>query len=1715
MTPTLQASSEMLPPPPPSQRPPFRNSTNNPNFSEDVISTVQNFMMKKTSSLTPRDVSKKKTTDDTPSLPRQDTADENEDLLASSNMEVFDDLPHFNIIRHLRHGTDYRMLQLEEKLHILEFLLDQLLQTEIFSQIISMRCAITESSPLKFGPLPTCRELQNLTNRDECAVCGLEGELLCCDGCTSSYHRKCVGIGPDVELGDGVWHCVECKIIDPAKMGPLHVGCKVGLEWFTFKDLLNVYGREVLAGKVKEEEKSENATKVSATEFTTGTENSSTSLTVDTKTSVTTIEANTSAQSSPPNDMKIQGSSPCPLPAPESEAATIQEEQTNLPPQSQAQAPSPQPESIPSAPPVWETDKRQFIIIHGYVFTRSPSLLNPSPPTPMDPTTLHAFLKSLGPHITSLWPFCQIPFDTNKLYPSHPPKEYGYNAGTKGYYLEYCCTPASYNPTLYVNLYKGAPWHPLVSGGSAVYTPINDETVRVPPQMMISRDVTKEDMALNQILRTDISFYDPYSVLRSYLLMLEKTLFRASLLEESWGLNKQLVPHNLWREKVQHCTSLKELAKLAVRLVDSAHCRAFFDEWNRHPSNRPSTHNSFSSASSQGGTNKTVRTYVSVDGGDWTPELEKQRRQWELCSSDVDVLHLLMAEGREQLTGWGSGGSGGRKRRKDAKGSGASAMQKSPVVNAVLNGMKEREAMAEQAMAIHASQGDSTSTITTTKMAEADDLPPLQTIPSELSSTTAIATPTKKMPKNMSSPKKKVSAKKKKRRRTDVASTTTPTSSSRRRSGRVQNQSTRTYELDTLLNLTAPNSQEPVPNPLGHMTLRDQIAKIRRDKISTLEALLLNANPNDAREAHWPICGRKLFEPEGSLPLKDIRRLARRGGMSRVPFMTYSPKFEVGQVCVGYFWRKKMLSVRSIEEFCFQIRVLESYLNRSSIATCESLSRRTHSTKSQFPKVIRCSLRDTHTGLMEHFVVTKTKQRGTWLSDEAVEHPCLILELSKRIDYRQKIFSAIVSATLKKETERLDNLQRENEMRLDLEQRWRESCLECDAAKEALEKAQISVSEKIDFANEAREVKDLLLSIAQKEETKLEAERKKIADDRERKRAAKKEAERKKAEETRRKKAVLAEARKKKEKEHEEKLKLVTQRRQKLEEEEQQRKRASRDREKKPGSLEHSVLLEFANAELHHKNETKRLLRESAQSGLSIVPMEKMNKLRLESMEMMKRANDVLKSLESAKAVDDESLTKKLSEAEDAGVKLYVKDLENGGLQSEEKHNKQAKKTPNKNVAKKATPKKKKATKKNVSSNKNNNSNSMTSNLSHSSQALSHHGPSSATAPLASSYTSREPSPFQNNVPAPSNPPIDMSSFASLPPGMQQQLLHQFPMLQNEFEVTKRSMATSATASGSGERSSLLSNYGGGQSQVSSLSYHNDARRSYGGGGGGGGGGQQQSLLIHADYNQRQQQQLDNVSSYHSSGLQDTLDSYLQGGGGGGRQTSHNVGRAASSINVGNSSAGGRSTSTHNTGAGMYDQSSSYSAASAGAGRDFSSEVTSSNPSAYSILTDYSQRGTTTNNASLARGMMYGVGDIAPSPFSQASTGFSNGSLAGLDMSSALSSLQGGYGMGMAMGGGHFGSDNMLPSSSQGTHQYHQMVSGGGSGSGTGVSGGGGAQYQGHLQSSYQVYDSGASGPHQTPSQQQQSQALNTYANSLQHLINGEGDDGTDDYNGW
>jgi hypothetical protein len=73
-----------------------------------------------------------------------------------------------------------------------------------------------ESTPNVTNSEGTVADTSQDGNSDDCRICGMDGTLVCCDGCPWAYHSRCIGQNKAF-LPQGEWFCPEC-VID--KLGP-------------------------------------------------------------------------------------------------------------------------------------------------------------------------------------------------------------------------------------------------------------------------------------------------------------------------------------------------------------------------------------------------------------------------------------------------------------------------------------------------------------------------------------------------------------------------------------------------------------------------------------------------------------------------------------------------------------------------------------------------------------------------------------------------------------------------------------------------------------------------------------------------------------------------------------------------------------------------------------------------------------------------------------------------------------------------------------------------------------------------------------------------------------------------------------------------------------------------------------------------------------------------------------------------------------------------------------------------------------------------------------------------------------------------------------------------------------------------------------------------------------------------------------------------------
>uniref|UniRef100_A0ACD6A152 Uncharacterized protein n=1 Tax=Avena sativa TaxID=4498 RepID=A0ACD6A152_AVESA len=152
-------------------------------------------------------------------------------------------------------GMEYYMLPVTTKLRLLQILCDHVTESEelkgelearegyneemeyeadsiILSESES-RAVLTRAAKAsvceKIEGLQSSESAPNVTNQeaalpnasqdgnsDDCQICGMDGTLVCCDGCPWAYHSRCIGQNKAF-LPQGLWFCPECVV---NKLGP-------------------------------------------------------------------------------------------------------------------------------------------------------------------------------------------------------------------------------------------------------------------------------------------------------------------------------------------------------------------------------------------------------------------------------------------------------------------------------------------------------------------------------------------------------------------------------------------------------------------------------------------------------------------------------------------------------------------------------------------------------------------------------------------------------------------------------------------------------------------------------------------------------------------------------------------------------------------------------------------------------------------------------------------------------------------------------------------------------------------------------------------------------------------------------------------------------------------------------------------------------------------------------------------------------------------------------------------------------------------------------------------------------------------------------------------------------------------------------------------------------------------------------------------------------
>lgn len=141
--------------------------------------------------------------------------------------------PEFNLAHLKQLKNDYYQQPESLKLQILHFICDDVAEGEVITSELNRRTMGIEYSdfdhPTKLVALKKKRttidsfeqvidESESADwNSDECCLCKMDGNLICCDGCPAAFHSKCVGIATNL-LPAGDWFCPEC-VVDKKNCG--------------------------------------------------------------------------------------------------------------------------------------------------------------------------------------------------------------------------------------------------------------------------------------------------------------------------------------------------------------------------------------------------------------------------------------------------------------------------------------------------------------------------------------------------------------------------------------------------------------------------------------------------------------------------------------------------------------------------------------------------------------------------------------------------------------------------------------------------------------------------------------------------------------------------------------------------------------------------------------------------------------------------------------------------------------------------------------------------------------------------------------------------------------------------------------------------------------------------------------------------------------------------------------------------------------------------------------------------------------------------------------------------------------------------------------------------------------------------------------------------------------------------------------------------------
>ena len=915
----------------------------------------------------------------------------------------------FEPVKSMRAGIPYHRLPLEEKLIMLEFLIDELLTVDTFASEFSKR----EASSLYMTPyaaLPCKDEFDDLENADECAVCRGEGELLCCDGCTSSYHRGCIDMKQNEELPEGRWLCPECELIDPAMFGSLKGGRKSSLDWFTIEDVKtsvrngkeNQRAREaqrmacsapLLGGDTRVDgnalvQANNHVAALVNESFVYGVQGVglqglpgmanqmalqntlmgapsllNTSLNSTQLMSAGSIQANIAALQAQASANKSMGmpsarSGNSTLLAasataesgakPDALGGTVDSTTGAIHQHAIAQAGKPGRDhdtapdqnanandvvmkdttALPALSSCKTPEDQELLVVHGFVFRRgkgrgkkrSHAMVDSDSIDLLGREKLGEVLKSAGSETSVAWPLAQIPFSS--LEPEcfvieRPP------LNPKVLSLE---AKGEYDPSQYLSKYRKTPLSKVVfpgSGFQSVQLLLSDyeHSCNRVDMRRISDKLSPNmngDRILVKALKAELNLFDPYQMIRDYMLKVEGLLNRAHLLNEFWGTLNKDIKADVWQTNVRNCRSIPRLAHLVLKLVDATHRRAFHENWFAIVGGKEAE----ASATVEKGAEKVFSLQLPDD---WSPEAEVRKRQWEQ-SSLCNIRTLLAREGQD-VESWvyGHGGTMGERTLSKRK-------RKQGFVERLLSSPVKAPAPSSDSPPLESKENSVNNTIQKAGIDAGAAEPSTKNPPDNVIQLAASVHQLQKaiekrvnvgiqhdVEKVVEKPAREGDDRDDKKKEKQKSSSKSRRS---RRSGRLQTK--KESPADFLANVIADSGKSQKDLSIETIIEAQKMAKLV--EIKELSALPYLSN------GAWPVAGRLLFDPVGSISPTEMKRLGRRGGRVVAEGVRYEGSYEVGEVAHFHVWRKNLQRCVSFEQLVLLIRALEANLDKQVCA---------------------------------------------------------------------------------------------------------------------------------------------------------------------------------------------------------------------------------------------------------------------------------------------------------------------------------------------------------------------------------------------------------------------------------------------------------------------------------------------------------------------------------------------------------------------------------------------------------------------------------------------------------------------------------------------------------------------------------------------------------------------------------------------------------------